>query len=194
MSMSGEGFDQIAAGVGLDIAADDAVAENSTAQAQGDMAHVSGCTFHHGPAHREDIRRLQAFDWHAADSRENVPVQARFRIDRMVWFPARLFFFEPLQADFFERAAGPDLSASAFHGRVLAFADDLTMLVGLVARFEQGDLRVGAQADPFLDAVDPVFEAPHLVSAGGDFQVHAAAVEVLLRLAFRLNGFDLLVG
>lgn len=76
MSMSGEGFDQIAAGVGLNVAADDAVAENTAAQTQGDMAHVGGCTFHHGPTHGEDVRRLQALDGHTADSREDMPIEA----------------------------------------------------------------------------------------------------------------------
>ena len=191
--MSGEGFDQVSAWVRLDIAADDAISKNAAAQAPGHMAHVSGCAFHHSAAHGEDVRRLQAFDGHAADPGEDMPIQARFRIDRMVRLPAWLFLFQPFQPDFLERAAGPDLSTPALHGRVLAIADDLAMLVGFVARFQQGDLRVGAQADALLDAVDLVFETPHLVPAGGDFQVHAATVEVFLRLAFRFDGSDLLV-
>jgi hypothetical protein len=73
-------------------------------------------------------------------------------------------------------------------GRIDAGGEQLAGLFAFIPRFGEANVRVNAQGDPLLLAVNPVLETPPFPAVLRDFEVHAATIgkSHIFGLPFRL--------
>lgn len=192
------GVDQISGWIGLAVPLFDAIAEYPAYLAADAMGGKSRSAPIYALQYNQYLRGVDFSDRALAEPWEYIVLHAGECLLMLRWLYSRPALSHPAASDNLKRMSGREQAGSFFRllcfTRIDAGSELFTGFVALLPCDRQCNVWVDAERVALFLAPKPVFEAPPLAPARGDFQIEATPVEQAHGLVGRLGVPDGCIG